>query len=128
MARHDPDFGERLQTARKAKQAQLAKARANAPSNLPGYAEKQAERVTIVAAREKRKSEAAARKLAEVARLAEEQAAAALAAQLALNAQKAALEADAARKAGEAIALKAEQKARRDAKYAARQARRDARR
>jgi len=115
------DFNERLETAAKAKQALLEKMRANAPQNTPGFAERQAERIVLSDARDKRKAEAAERKRAEAAQKAEEAAAAALAAQRAA-------EEELNRKANEALALKAQQKAGRDAKYAARQARRDSRR
>jgi hypothetical protein len=123
VPKNDPNFNERLQTAAKAKQALLAKARALSPANDPGFAKQQAERVAIAEAREKRQEEAAVRKQAEAARKAEEKAAAARAAQEALEAEKAAKEAAANQKALDAIALKAN----RDAKYAARKARRDAR-
>ena len=122
------DFNERLQNAAKAKLAMHARASAKAPTNSPDFGERQAERVAVSAAREQRKAESAERKLAEAARVAEEKAAAAALAQLALEAEKAAKEAELNKAKNDAIALKAAQKAGRDAKYAARQARRDARR
>ncbi len=115
------DFNERLETAAKAKQVLLEKMRANAPQNAPDFAERQAERIVLSDARDKRKAEAAERKRAEAAQKAAEAAAVALAAQQAA-------EEELNRKANEALALKAQQKAGRDAKYAARQARRDSRR
>ncbi len=121
MAKKDTDFNERLQAASKAKQALLEKARSLAPSNTPGFAERQAERVVLSEARDKRKAEALERKQAEAQQKAEEAAAAALAAKLAAEEER-------NREANELIALKAKQKANRDAKYAARQARRESRR
>ena len=128
MAKNNPDFNERLQTAAKAKQAQLAKVRSIAPSNSPEFANRQAERVAVGIAREKRQEAAAARKVIEMQKIADEAAAAAL-----VKAQAAeALEAERLellnRAANEALALKAKQKEGRDAKYAARQARREGRR
>ncbi len=122
------DFNERLQTAAKAKLAMHTRASAKAPSKSPDYLEQQAARVATSIAREQRKADAAERKLAEAKRIAEEKEAAAALAQLAAEAEKAAQEAELNRAKNDAIALKAAQKAGRDAKYAARQARRDARR
>ncbi|TAL03776.1 MAG: hypothetical protein EPO08_03255 [Rhodospirillaceae bacterium] len=127
MAKNEMDFNERLQTAAKARQAMLAKAAAISPKNSPDYAQRQAERLAVSVAREKRKAEAAARKLAEAARIAEEKAAAERAAQLAAEAERLAKEEELNRAANEARELKARQKANRDAKYAARQARRESR-
>lgn len=121
MAKNDYNFSDRLETAAKAKQELLAKALAKSPKNDPNFAVRQAEKVVLSEARDKRKAEAAARKLADAARIAEEKATAALAAKLAEEEARNAV-------ANAALALKAEQKANRDAKYAARQARRDARR
>jgi len=115
------DFNERLETATKAKQAMQARASAKAATNSVGYAERQAERVAAGIAREQRKAEAEVRKRAEVARLAEEKIAAA-------KAEAAAKELELNRALNDALALKAVQKAGRDAKYAARQERREARR
>jgi hypothetical protein len=127
VSKNQPTFNERLQTAAAAKQAQLAKALAKAPANDPRFADQQAERIAISKARDQRQAEAAARKRAEVARKAEEKAAAAIAAQEAAEAKKAAEHAALNQKALDALALKAAQKAGRDAKYAARKARRDGR-
>jgi hypothetical protein len=121
MAKDDSHFSERLQNAAKAKQALLAAARAKSPLNDPGFADRQAERVALAAAREQRKAETAERKRIEAARIAEEKA---------IAAEAARVEAEALlnQKANEIAALKAQQKANRDAKYQARQARRDSRR
>ena len=121
MAKNDYHFSDRLETAAKAKQELLAKALAKSPKNDPNFAARQAEKIVLSEARDKRKAEAAERKVAESKRIAEEKAAAALAAQQAEDEERNAV-------ANAALALKAEQKANRDAKYAARQARRESRR
>ena len=124
MAKHDVNFNDRLQAAAKARQSTLAKAKANAPINTPGYAERQAKRAEASIAREKRKEEALVQKRAEAARIAEEKAAEALAKQHAFEAEKAEQEEALKQEAINAADLKANQKAARDAKYAARKARR----
>ena len=115
-------FADRLETAAKAKQALLEKARQKDPSNDPEFAARQAARVEAARLREERETEKRNAKLAEQALV------------------KAEREAEAARKAAEAEAeaerirsgkrpvskpaLSAEeQKALRDARYAARKAR-----
>jgi type II secretory pathway component PulM len=109
----DDDFGERLSKAAKAKQAALEKFKAKVGQNDPASIERQKARQAISAAREVRAAERKAAKEAELIRLAAEKAAAeAAAAQAAIE--------EAARK----VALEAEQKAARDARYAARKARR----
>jgi hypothetical protein len=115
-------FADRLETAAKAKQALLEKARQKDPTNDPEFAARQAARVEAARLREERETEKRTAKLAEQAKV------------------KAEREAEAARKAAEAEAeaerirsgkrpvskpaLSAdEQKALRDARYAARKAR-----
>lgn len=107
---------DRLGEAAKAKQARLEKARATAPANAPGFAERQAARREAALARDARNAERKAAKLAEAKRKAEAEAAERLAREQALAAESAA---QIARKA----ALEIEQKAARDARYAARKAR-----
>jgi len=124
MAKHDVNFNDRLQAAAKARQSTLAKAKANAPINTPGYAERQAKRAEASIAREKRKEKAQAQRLAEATRATEEKAAAALAKQLTIETEKAEQEEALKQEAINAADLKANQKAARDAKYAARKARR----
>lgn len=124
MAKHDVNFNDRLQAAAKARQSTLAKAKANAPINTPGYAERQAKRAEASIAREKRKEEALVQKRVEAARIAEEKAAEALAKQHAFEAEKTEQEEALKQEAINAVDLKASQKAARDAKYAARKARR----
>ena len=125
MAKHEVSFNERLKSAAKARQTTLTAARANAPVNAPGYAERQAKPMVASIAREKRREEAIAGKLAETTRVAEEQVAVARAEQRAVESEKAEQKAELNREAIDAIARKAMQKAGRDAKYAARQARRN---
>ncbi len=112
MKNYEPSFANRLGTAAKAKKAQRAKAQAVDPAKDPKFAERQALRQAQAAARDVRAAERKAARIAEQARKAEEQIAAeeARVAELA-NAEQ--------RK----IDLAAEQKAARDAKYAARKAR-----
>ena len=115
-------FADRLETAAKAKQALLEKARQKDPTNDPEFAARQAARIEAARLREERETEKRTAKLAEQALV------------------KAEREAEAARKAAEAEAeaerirsgkrpvskpaLSAdEQKALRDARYAARKAR-----
>ena len=115
-------FADRLETAAKAKQALLEKARQKDPTNDPEFAARQAARIEAARLREERETEKRAAKLAEQALV------------------KAEREAEAARKAAEAEAeaerirsgkrpvskpaLSAEeQKVLRDARYAARKAR-----
>jgi Family of unknown function (DUF6481) len=115
-------FADRLETAAKAKQALLEKARQKDPSNDPEFAARQAARIEAARLREERETEKRNAKLAEQALV------------------KAEREAEAARKAAEAEAeaerirsgkrpvskpaLSAEeQKVLRDARYAARKAR-----
>jgi hypothetical protein len=115
-------FADRLETAAKAKQALLEKARQKDPTNDPEFAARQAARIEAARIREERETEKRNAKLAEQARV------------------KAEREAEAARKAAEAQAeadrirsgkrpvskpalSEAEQKALRDARYAARKAR-----
>ena len=115
-------FADRLETAAKAKQALLEKARQKDPTNDPEFAARQAARIEAARLREEREVERRNAKAAEQAKV------------------KAEREAEAARKAAEAEAeaerirsgkrpvskpaLSAdEQKALRDARYAARKAR-----
>lgn len=118
MAGHNPNnFNDRAAAAAKARQAMLEKFRAAPKPDDPEMVELAAKRRAIAEAREQRQAEKRAAKEAEEARHRAEAEAAA--------AEKARLEAAAK---AEAIArhkaLLAEQKAKRDARYAARKARR----
>ena len=115
----DPDHQQR-RSAAAAKQAMLEKFRA--VSQDPEMARRQAARVAMNEARLVRQAEREAAKRAREAELAEQ---AARAAELAAQAQREAEEAEAmlaAQNAEREILLKAEQKAARDARYAARKA------
>jgi len=113
-----PDFGERLSTAATAKQAVLERFRSK--SNDPDFLKKQAERLAIAQARDER---AAARKAAREAQEAAERAAR----EAKEAAERAEREEREARERAEAAAWKAaleeEKKKERDARYAARKAR-----
>jgi hypothetical protein len=116
----DPDFQQRQSSAATAKKSMLERFRA--ASEDPGVGERQAERAAVHEARQKRMTE---REAAKKAREAEKAAEAARAAEVALEAEreaeklKASLEADEAERE---FLLAAEQKAARDARYAARKA------
>lgn len=116
----DPDFQTRQSSAATAKKAMLEKHRA--ASEDPGLAERQAERQAVVEARQARavKREAAKKQL-EAEKAVEKARAAEAAAEAEREAErlKAAAEADEAERE---ILLAAEQKAARDARYAARKA------
>lgn len=116
----DPDFQQRQTSAATAKKTMMEKFRA--ASEDPGVAERQAARL---AANEARQERIARREAAKQARAAEQAAEAARAAERAAEAEreterlKAAMEADEAERE---FLLAAEQKAARDARYAARKA------
>jgi hypothetical protein len=111
---------DRLATAAKAKEAMLERFRARPGPNDPALLEQQAARKAVAEARDARNAERRAAREAEATRLAAEKAAAVEARKV-----QAAEEAAAAAAAAEhAAALPALQKAARDARYAARQARR----
>jgi hypothetical protein len=119
----EPSLADRLGAAAKARQAQLEKARAKSPANDPNFAEKQAARMAAAQAREARVAERKAQKLAaeeERKRIAAEEEAARIAAQKAAEYAREAAAAEALQKAAESIAAR---KAERDARYAARKAR-----
>ena len=123
MKNREPSLAERKETAAKAKQAQLERARAKAPSNDPKFAERQAERAAVARAREGRIAERKVAKLAEAERLAAQQITDDAARAVAVKtAHEASLKAIAERDAQEA-ALAVERKDARDARYAARKAR-----
>ena len=123
MPRKEPGFAERLQTAAKAKEAQLEKIRATTLASDPKLAERQAARVETADARkirttERKDANRATAKRVEAGRAAER----ARQAQAVAD-EKTRKEAERAAKAKADAALKQDQKAARDAKYAARKAR-----
>lgn len=116
-------FNDRLQDQAKARQALLERAKAKAPQNDPEFAKRQAERLRIAQEREARiaarEAEKAAERQREVERKAAEEAARLEAARLeAEEREKAKRE-----EADKLVQLLAEQKAARDARYAARKQR-----
>lgn len=123
MSAKETSFAERAQASAKAKQALLERAKAMSPANDPGYAERQAARIAAAQARDARLAERKAARIAEEKRQAEESAAAEAAR---IEAARIAEEERVASERAEAdrlVALAAEQKAARDARYAARKAR-----
>jgi hypothetical protein len=113
-------FNDKLQDQAKARAAQLERARAKSPQNDPDFAKRQAERKKLAEEREARIAQRAAEK-AEEARLAAERKATEAAAKA--EADKLAEEERLRLRREEAdrlVALAAEQKAARDARYAAR--------
>jgi hypothetical protein len=117
MKYKDPGFADRLSTAAEAKKAILAKFRAAPGPDDPEFAARQAEREAVAKAREVRTAARAAE------RAEQDAAAAAQAAHAAAEAAEREARETKAR-AERAVALEAEQKAARDARYAARKKRR----
>ncbi|MBA3517683.1 MAG: hypothetical protein H0T75_08600 [Rhizobiales bacterium] len=112
----EADFGDRKNAAANAKKALLEKFRAKPGPDDPAVQERQAQRQAVSEAREAR---AAERKAAKVAAEAAEKSAR----EAAVKAEGERLAAEEAENEAEAARLKAEQKAARDARYAARKAR-----
>jgi hypothetical protein len=120
----EKNFSDRLNEAAKARQAQLERARAKSPVNDPKFAERQAARRQLSLEREERIAKRKAEKLAEEAR-ASAQRAAEEAARIVAEKTAAEERERLRREEGDRlVALAAEQKAQRDARYAARKARR----
>jgi hypothetical protein len=117
-------FNDKLEAAAKAKKAQLERARQKSPLNDPDFERRQAERKQQAQEREARIAARAAEKAAAAQREAERRAAEEAAR---LEAEKLAEEVRQKARREEAdrlVALAAEQKAARDARYAARKQRR----
>jgi membrane protein involved in colicin uptake len=115
----NPNFDERRNAAEAAKKAKLEKFRALTALMNEGAAERQATRQAIVAARDVRAAERAAAQLDDETHAAEDQAAR----EIALKAEQAERDAKATEQAEREVASAAERKAARDARYAARKAR-----
>jgi hypothetical protein len=116
----DRGFADRLSTAGNAKQAMAAKFKQRPGVDDPASVERRAAQVAVSVAREARKAEREASRKAEAERIAAEREAQTAAAAV----QKAADdERNAAEKAASDAALEIQQKAARDARYAARKAR-----
>ena len=113
------NFDERRNAAEAAKKAKLEKFRASTAQINERAAERQATRQEIVAARDVRAAEREAARLANEARSAEDQAAR----EIVLKAEQAEHDAITAEQAEREVASGAERKAARDARYAARKAR-----
>jgi hypothetical protein len=113
------NFDERRNAAEAAKKAKLEKFRALTAQINENAAERQTARQAIIAARDVRAAEREADRLANEARAAEDQAAR----ETALEAEQADRDARAVEQAEREVASAAERKAARDARYAARKAR-----
>lgn len=113
------DFGERLNNAASARKAQLEKYRAKVEANDSSSAERHAVRQEVIAARNIRAAEREKARLAKAA----SDAAAQAERDLVLKAEQAERDAQAADEAVRAAALEADRKRARDARYAARKAR-----
>jgi hypothetical protein len=113
------NFGERRSAAEAAKKAKLEKFRALTSQINEGAAERLAARQAIIAARDVRAAEREAARLATEARAAEDQAAR----EMALKTEQAERDASVVEQAEREVASAAERKAARDARYAARKAR-----
>ncbi len=116
-------FNDRREASAKAKEALLARARAVAPQNDPSFAERQAARAAAAQAREERDAAKLAARKAEDERLAAEKAAAEIERLRLTEETRVAKEAQEVAEADAYMLLVAEQKAARDARYAARKAR-----
>ncbi len=116
----DNDIAERREASARAKKAMLEQFRARQAAGQPASAERHAERLAVIEAREGRKlAKQAKNERQAVESKAREQEAAQLA-----KAQEETKVAKKQRKADEAVKLAGDQKAARDARYAARKARR----
>ena len=127
MPAKEPGFAERLQTAAKAKKAQLEKLRAPVPANSPQLTARQPAQVEAAAARtirtaERKESDRVGAQQREAQRAAEKarQARAVVDEKVRKDAER---DAERAAKAEADAALKQTQKTARDAKYAARKVR-----
>ena len=120
----EASFSERLGDAAKAKRAQLDKMRASARAGEPGLAERRAARSALNAARDIRLALRKTEKLASETREAEARARRKLADAEAEKLAQAARQREAVEGAAREIATLAEAKTARDARYAARKARR----
>lgn len=116
-------FNDRRENSNKAKEALLARARKLAPQNDPDFVRRQEERAAIAKAREERLAAKEAERRAEEERIAAEKAAAEAERLRLAEEARVAKEAQERAEAEAYLALLAEQKAARDARYAARKAR-----
>jgi hypothetical protein len=121
---HEPSLADRLSAGAQAKRALVEKARKNDPTKDPGFAERQVARKAAAELRDARAAERKAERIAEKSRRAQEKADAEAAHAAAEIAEREAHEAEIIAQAEREIEIVAERKAARDAKYAARKARR----
>lgn len=117
------DFGERLNVAKNAKQAMAEKFRQRPGLDDPAVAERRAARASVSAARDARIAEREAKRLADDARLTAEREARAIEQVEQDKLQAEQNERMAAEKVADDARLEVERKAARDARYAARKAR-----
>ena len=122
MPSKEPSFAERLQTAAKAKQAQLEKIQATTRGNDAQSAERQAARVETQTARQIRAAERKYANQVTAERRDAERAAEKARQARAVTEEKARKDAERVAQVEADAALKKEQKAARDSKYAARKA------
>jgi hypothetical protein len=120
----EKSFGDRLSEGAKAKQAQLERARAKSPANDPEFAGRQEARRLAQLARTAREEERRQAKLAALESEAAKRRAAEAAHAAEVKAEAEAKEAERVERARREKAREGEQKVARDARYAARQARR----
>ncbi len=119
----ETSFGDRLSTAATAKRVQLEKARAKALHAKQGFTERQKARHAMSAEQRMRSAESKAARMAFEAREAEIRDADEARRILALEVERAARDAELKEKAAQEIVLEAKRKLIRDARYAARKAR-----
>ena len=119
----EPSLADRLGAAARARQAQLEKARAKAPANDPQFAEKQAARLAASEARDVRAAERKVQKRADEERQAQAKAAEEIARGKAQKEADEARQVEAAQASEREAAAIVARKAERDARYAARKAR-----
>jgi len=123
MSRKEPGYAERLQTAAKAKQAQLEKMHATVLTSDAQSTEREAARIEAAKARQIRTAERRQADLLAAKQKVAERAAEAARKALAVTEEKVRKEAERVAQAEAEAVLKINQKAARDSKYAARKAR-----
>jgi hypothetical protein len=123
MPRKEPSFAERLQTAAKAKQAQLEKIRAMALANAAHSTERQAVQMQTAEARQNRMAERKYAKRVDAEQRTAQRAVENATKARAMAEEKARRDAERLAQVEADAALKKDQKAARDSKYAARKAR-----
>lgn len=128
MAKNSDTFNDRQKHSLEAKQKLLERAKAIAATKAEGFDARQEQLAATAEARDERRKVAEARKQAALAEAAANKAELKHLAEEAAEAERVAAEIEKNKHIAAAIELRAQQKAGRDAKYAARQARRESRR